>query len=211
MPEPLRRLPQQARSRLRFNQILDAAALVFEEVGYEMASTELIAVRANTSIGSLYRFFTDKTAILHALGERYAEELKALFTEIFHPKNVDKPLADILNDAVDICDIFYSNNLAARIIFLQSQAFPQLQKMNRRLDNEIAVIFDTFLALRQPNIEPEQRRLMALVVVEIASALQLFYWNQDEQLRQKIVMETKLVLIRYLEPIFQSKAKPDNI
>ena len=202
MPEPLRRLPQQARSRLRFNQILDAAALVFEEVGYEMASTELIAVRANTSIGSLYRFFPDKSAILHALGERYASELKDLFVEIFHPKNIDKPLADILSEAVDLCDNFYSNNLAARIIFLQSQAFPQLQTMNRRLDNEVAVIFDTFLALRQPNVEAEQRRLMALMVVEIASALQLFYWNQDEQLRQKIVMETKLVLIRYLEPIF---------
>ncbi|RUT02827.1 TetR family transcriptional regulator [Dulcicalothrix desertica PCC 7102] len=202
MPEPLRRLPQQARSRLRFNQILDAAALVFEEVGYEMASTELIAVRANTSIGSLYRFFPDKSAILHALGERYASELKDLFVEIFHAKNLGKPLADILNEAVDLCDIFYSNNLAARIIFLQSQAFPQLQTMNRRLDNEIAVIFDTFLALRQPNVEAEQRRLMALMVVEIASALQLFYWNQDEQLRQKIVTETKLVLIRYLEPIF---------
>ncbi len=42
--ETLRRLPQQARSRERVNLILDAAAQIFEEVGYEAASTELIAL-----------------------------------------------------------------------------------------------------------------------------------------------------------------------
>jgi len=68
-PKPSRRLPQQARSRQRFNQILDAAARTFDEVGYEAATTEMIAVRANTSIGSLYRFFSDKSAILYALAE----------------------------------------------------------------------------------------------------------------------------------------------
>jgi len=54
--EQLRRLPQQARSRERFNRILDAAAELFAEIGYESATTDEIAKRANTSVGGLYRF-----------------------------------------------------------------------------------------------------------------------------------------------------------
>jgi hypothetical protein len=57
-PETLRRLPQQTRSRQRVNQILDVAAQLLEEVGYEAVSTELIVKQANISIGSLYRFLT---------------------------------------------------------------------------------------------------------------------------------------------------------
>ena len=53
----LRRLPQQSRSQQRVTQILEAAAQVFAEVGYEAASTSLIATQAKTSVGSLYRFF----------------------------------------------------------------------------------------------------------------------------------------------------------
>jgi len=48
--------PQQARSRERFNRILDAAAELFAEIGYESATTDEIAKRANTSAGGLYRF-----------------------------------------------------------------------------------------------------------------------------------------------------------
>ncbi|NJL20864.1 MAG: helix-turn-helix transcriptional regulator [Leptolyngbyaceae cyanobacterium SM1_3_5] len=54
--ERVRRLPQQSRSQQRVAQILAAAAQVFAEVGYEAASTTMIAERGKTSVGSLYRF-----------------------------------------------------------------------------------------------------------------------------------------------------------
>ena len=65
--EPLRREPRQARARQRVNIILDAAAAEFAAVGYEAATTNAIARRAGTSIGSLYQFFPNKEAVLEAL------------------------------------------------------------------------------------------------------------------------------------------------
>jgi len=47
--------PKQARSRERFDRILDAAAL-FAEVGYDAVTTDDIAAQADTSVGGLYRF-----------------------------------------------------------------------------------------------------------------------------------------------------------
>lgn len=200
--EPFRRLPQQARSRQRVNQILDAAIQVFEEFGYEAASTELIATRANTSIGSLYRFFPDKSAILYALAERYAEQLRELSARVFAPTLANRPIFEVLSKAIDAFEDFYTTQPVYRVVFLQSQASLELQAINKRLDRQIAVQFDAFLALRQSTMEPERRRLVAIVSVEIANALQLFSWTQDNVLRQQVVAETKNVLISYLQPLF---------
>lgn len=205
-PDPLRRLPQQARSRQRFNQILDAAAQVFEEVGYEAATTEAIATRANTSIGSLYRFFPDKSAIRYALAERYAEQLRVLFAEIFNPEATERALATVLSDAVDAYDRFYTTQPGYRVVFLHSQASPELQAVNKRLDREIVVQLDTFLARRQLDMAPERRKMVAMVSVEVASALLLLSWTQDKALREQLLDETKYILTSYLQPLFPERS-----
>ena len=200
--EPLRRLPQQTRSRERVNQILDAAAQVFEEVGYEAASTELIAARAQTSIGSLYRFFPDKSTILLALAERFAEQMRQLFTATFNSAAVHHPLAQILSNTVDAFNSFYTNQPGCRTVMQQSRVSSELQAVNQRVDREIVIQLEAFLALRQPKMKLERRKLIALVSVEIAGALQLLSLAQEQQLQQQIVAETKQVLICYLKPLF---------
>ena len=65
-----RRYPQQQRSQEKVEKILTAAAAVFWEVGYDAATTHAIAQRANTSVGTLYRFFPNKLALFHALDLR---------------------------------------------------------------------------------------------------------------------------------------------
>jgi AcrR family transcriptional regulator len=201
-PEPLRHLPQQARSRQRFNQILEAAAEIFDEVGYEAATTEAIAIRANTSIGSLYRFFTDKSAILYALAEKYTEQMQELFAEVFSPDAVHLPLAVVISQSVDAFEHFYLTQPGYRVVFAQTQFSPELQAIDKRLDYEIALKLNEFFALRQPQLEPARRKLVTLVSVKAASSLQLFSFSEDEAFRQQVVAETKNLLIGYLQPFF---------
>jgi AcrR family transcriptional regulator len=68
---------RQARGERRIEQLLDAAADVFAEVGYEAATTNAIAARAGVSPGTLYQFFPNKAAMAEALGDRYAAQLEA--------------------------------------------------------------------------------------------------------------------------------------
>jgi hypothetical protein len=56
----LRRQPKQQRGKARVEKILDAAAAVFDEVGYEAATTHLIAAKAGTAVGSLISSFPIK-------------------------------------------------------------------------------------------------------------------------------------------------------
>ncbi|MEV3996601.1 TetR/AcrR family transcriptional regulator [Streptomyces halstedii] len=75
----LRRAPVQQRSAERLARILDAGAGLLDETGYEQLSTRAVADRAGVPIGSVYRFFPNKRALVDALAERnldlYAERI----------------------------------------------------------------------------------------------------------------------------------------
>ena len=65
-----RRSPKQARSRATLEAILEAAAQILERRGPPGLTTNDVAERAGVSIGTLYQYFPDKTAILVAAARR---------------------------------------------------------------------------------------------------------------------------------------------
>lgn len=71
------RLPKRARGMQRVAALLDAAAAVFAEKGYEAATMTEIAARAGAPIGSLYQFFPVKEALADTLVQNYASMLAA--------------------------------------------------------------------------------------------------------------------------------------
>ena len=70
-PDRLRRLPQQQRSREKLLRVLDAAEEVLAREGAGAFTTVRIAQAAGISVGTLYRYFPDKEAIVEALALRY--------------------------------------------------------------------------------------------------------------------------------------------
>ena len=72
---PLRNEPVQARSTARLAQLLDAAAAIVDEIGYERLTTAMVADRAGASIGTVYRYFPDRIALLQALASRNLERV----------------------------------------------------------------------------------------------------------------------------------------
>jgi AcrR family transcriptional regulator len=73
----LRNEPVQARSTARLAGLLDAAAAVIDELGYERLTTAMVAERAGASIGTVYRYFPDRIAVLQALASRNLERTLA--------------------------------------------------------------------------------------------------------------------------------------
>ncbi|MEW6643822.1 MAG: helix-turn-helix domain-containing protein [Pseudomonadota bacterium] len=74
--------PQRAVGRQRVAEILEAAAAVFQERGFEAATMAEIAARADAKIGSLYRFFPSKDDVADALMQQYAQVLTAEYAAI---------------------------------------------------------------------------------------------------------------------------------
>ncbi|GAA2232882.1 TetR family transcriptional regulator [Herbiconiux moechotypicola] len=69
----VRNEPVQARSSERIGALLDAASQVVSEVGIERLTTAMVAERAGASIGTVYRYFPDRIAVLAALSLRSFE------------------------------------------------------------------------------------------------------------------------------------------
>ena len=81
---PLRVEPVQFRARTRLDQLKDAARQAIATHGRDGFTTKHVAELAGASIGTVYRYFADRHAILDALYPNRIEGLGAL----------DEPTAD---------------------------------------------------------------------------------------------------------------------
>ena len=90
--------PKRERGRLRVQAILDAAAMVLAEKGYEAATMSEVAAGSLTAIGSLYRFFPTKEALAQALSQRFVVAVGAHLDDVAARASTMTPaaLADAL-------------------------------------------------------------------------------------------------------------------
>jgi AcrR family transcriptional regulator len=94
-------VPQRSNGRERVALILQAAAEVIHERGYEAATMKEFAERSGTKVGSLYRFFPTKELVADALISFYGESSEAQWQAIIAkaPAVATEQLADLLLNA----------------------------------------------------------------------------------------------------------------
>ncbi|HEY8745667.1 MAG TPA: TetR family transcriptional regulator [Chloroflexota bacterium] len=76
------RLPRQARSRAKRDQLLAAALALFDERGFEATTIDAIAARAGVSVGIFYRYFRSKQQILLALTQERLAEIRLNLADV---------------------------------------------------------------------------------------------------------------------------------
>lgn len=77
----MRKQPVQQRSRDMVSTLVEAAARVIVERGFDNVTTNHVAEAAGVSIGSLYQYFDGKDAIIEALLQRQAAQLLRVVDE----------------------------------------------------------------------------------------------------------------------------------
>jgi AcrR family transcriptional regulator len=70
-----RKTPVQARSTASVSAILEATIQVLLDVGKERLTTTRVAARAGVSVGTLYQYFPNKSALLQAVLKRHFSEI----------------------------------------------------------------------------------------------------------------------------------------
>ncbi len=70
-----RKLPVQARSTASVDAILEATLQVLLQVGKERLTTTRVAERAGVSVGTLYQYFPNKSALLQGALKRHMDEV----------------------------------------------------------------------------------------------------------------------------------------
>ena len=196
----LRRLPKQKRSRQRVERILEAAAQVFAEVGYEAATTHAIASRAGTAIGSIYQFFPDKLAIFHALEERHMEQVRAIHAQLMTPQMAQLPLAQMVQQMLETFAVYFEHP-GPKVVYIQYFVAPQMFKyFDDSFTQGLIQDFANQLKLRNPALSPEKSQLLAEVCIQCYNSLLLVALRSDGTHRQQLYEEMRELLVAYLRP-----------
>lgn len=78
-----RKTPQQARSRQTRKGILEATTRLLNRKGFDEVSTNHIAKKTGISVGTLYKYYPNKDAILADLSLMFMRQDAELFSRIF--------------------------------------------------------------------------------------------------------------------------------
>ncbi|MBD2468041.1 TetR/AcrR family transcriptional regulator [Nostoc sp. FACHB-145] len=196
----MRRQPKQKRSQQRVEKILQAAAEVFAEVGYEAATTHMIAAKADTAIGSLYQFFPDKLAIFHALEAIHMERVTAILTKLMQSADQHQSLLEFIECTVDIYAKYFEDPIP-RVVYIQYFVAPELfQLFDETFNQQLIQQFAAFFRQWNPDLAVEKSELLAETVHRTYNALLLNALKQDESKRQALYAELKALLVAYLTP-----------
>ncbi len=166
----MRREPQQQRARERVGRMLDAAAALIAEKGSDALRMSEVAERAKVSIGSLYQYFPDKSAIIRTLAARYNEEDRAC---------IEAELADV-RDAAELAtafarlvDVYYDLFLAEpvrRDIWSGTQADKVLQAQDLEDDRSNASLLTEVMLAIDPGADRADLATTAFMLWSLAGA-----------------------------------------
>lgn len=192
--------PQQHRSQIRVEQILQAAAEVFWEKGYDVATTHDIAKRAQTAVGTLYRFFPNKLAIFHVLEKRHKQYLDETVPQLMSPEAFQLPLAVVIRRIVETYAEYFEN-LGPRIVYIQYYLTPNIfLYFDESFDQNMIQGLAKLLQGRNSALTLEKCELLSEVFLRTYQALLLVALRSNDTRRHQLHLETQNVLINYLEP-----------
>jgi AcrR family transcriptional regulator len=197
----LRRQPKQQRGKERVEKILDAAAALFDELGYAATTTHLIAARAGTAIGSLYQFFPDKAAIFNAMELRHVERVKAMWAEVNQQALIQLPLDQMIHALVmAVADLF--EQPVSRVVFVQFFTARELfQSIDESMTQEAIDFSASLFRQRNPALDAAHCQLLAEVCVHSSNAVILAALrNPNPFHRQQLMQQIERLFVSYLEP-----------
>lgn len=205
----LRRQPKQQRGKQRVEKILDAAAAVFDEVGYDAATTHQIAAKAGTAVGSLYQFFPNKAAIFNAMELRHIERVKAFWTKLSGSEVIQLPLPQMINVLVASTTELFEHPVS-RVVFIQFYLTPQIfQSIDEGMTQEAINFLAGLLQQRNPTLGQAKTSLLAEVCVHSSNAIILSALRcQDAQHQQQLSEQIEALLLAYLEPHIGDSLSP---
>ena len=205
-----RQAHRQKRGMQRVEEILDAAGALFAEVGYDKATTNMIAAHAGISPGSLYQFFLNKEAITQAFAADATKHLHQMYDAIQSSEVITLPLQAFLDTFIDRLVTFNRDHPGYLALELGSTLSSPLALALADLQHGVQAHLDAIFAARWPSSTQEQRRLPLLVSYRLFLALLPLVLQGDGEDQRAIVHEMKDLLYRYWEPIMGEQSASEK-
>jgi AcrR family transcriptional regulator len=202
-----RREPVQARSRERVERILDAAAQLLAEAGYDAVKTNAIAKRAGVSIGSVYQFFPNRFAIFNALAERYRDNILGSLEAHLAQATIESWEAAIENTIDSLAEL-WKTDWAFHSVWLAIQNAAELRESSEHYrDALINGPLADFLARLVPSTPRSRILPMGRVILETSNLLLDLSMRGGPDQDESIIDELKFLLHSYIRGHVGAAAK----
>jgi len=193
----LRNEPVQARSAARLSALLDAAALLVDEVGYERLTTAMVAERANASIGTVYRYFPDRLAVLDGLAGRALTRFMERIEREFDARG-PATIAERFDVIVDTLIYFYRNEPGYRVLRFGDVIDANFADGMDRTDHALARALGETLRRRDASLDAEDLAFRLQVALAICETLVHRAFASRDECDTRFVDEAKAIAGRYL-------------
>jgi AcrR family transcriptional regulator len=189
-----RRKPQQLRGEQRMAAMLDAAAGVFAESGFDAATMTAIAERSGSSIGALYQYFPNKLTLARALRERYGEEMSSRWSGLVaEASQLSVPM--LVDRIFDLMIGFFDEHPAYFTLLNATLGYQRDAGARHRLRSKLAAV----LREKKPELDEAGALRLANVSLQIVKGLNPLYEQASSAERRELVAEFKLALTGYLK------------
>jgi AcrR family transcriptional regulator len=191
----IRARAQQARSRATLERILISAGKSFDEVGFEATTMEAIAIGAEVSIGSVYRFFNDKQSLIRTLADRWQARCGEMFAQLYTPESLARDADAVIDDFITWLGQLLSEFAGARALLsaaLVAPEHPDRDMWTREVEG--------FIDHYAPDLPPARRRTAALTYISVTSALMVAAVNAGAAMERHL-REARTVLDGYIHEL----------
>jgi AcrR family transcriptional regulator len=188
------RTPKRQRGHDRVATLLEAAARIFCDKGYDGATMTEIAAEARSSIGSLYQFFPTKPLLGEALHIERLERLKEILKDL-EERMDGRPAADIGEAIFDRLGAFIEE-FPEFAVLAGRRDIPKERKTRSRA--ELKARIAAILARANPPVTGEIALLSSIILellrIAVAAAI-----DPDALEDQQLIRELRLMLRKRLD------------
>jgi AcrR family transcriptional regulator len=160
------RKPRQARARFTRESLIDAAAQVLKDQGYDSFNTNRVAERAGVSIGSLYQYFPHKQALIEAIVIRHVTLLAgSIAASLAQARSM--PIGEAMDMLVQATlDVYASDLDLHRIVHEQIPLQQAEAAVSNTLDQLIHWVAE-LLTSHQSSMRPMNHSIAANMIVHL--------------------------------------------
>jgi AcrR family transcriptional regulator len=186
--------PQRRSGQERVEALLQAAAEVIAEKGYDAATMAEVAARAGAQIGSLYRFFPNKDVLANALLDRFRARVAAAFDSIESRVTTlsSSAFADALLDV--LLELREETQPIVALLEARSEWSSRRLEFRRELRRRIARV----LMLRSSELRKNQAEDIAVVVLQNAKSMAALTSELGDGVRPGALLELRSMTRQYL-------------
>ena len=195
--------PQQRRSRVTYDAILEATTQILIERGYAATTTNHIAKRAGISIGSLYQYFPNKEAIAVELLQRHIVGGPAYMeSNIIHSlKNQIAPVEMVKCFIEAACDHHADNSALHKVLEEEVPHPVHIRETIRCNENHYTEVLARWIKKQRPQQVSDITVAARLVFYMIKAMTHWYILNQQTEIERNIfVDELTSIIMRYLFP-----------